>query len=92
MVGVRGTINHRFREYVWSMGAKPLIRDGVHEAAVACADRIISNRNVVERPWAKVKAWRAAATQYGMTTRNVLSSAATIDGFKRRQVLSALKK
>ena len=53
-----------------------------NEADVAYPLWIYHNRNRVERLWARLKAWRAAATRYEKTARSfmdVLCMAATMD-------------
>jgi transposase len=45
----------------------------------------LTNRNLVERFWSRVKGWRAAATRYEKTERSfmgVLCMAATMDWLK----------
>ena len=86
VVGDRGCTSHRFREHVWGMGARPAIPPQRHEAPVACPSWISANRNRVERPWARLKEWRAVATRYEKTACSflgVLCLAATIDWLKR---------
>jgi transposase len=49
---------------------------------VACPEPIYNNRNRVERLWATLKEWRAAATRYKKTARSflgILCLAATAD-------------
>ena len=82
VVGDRGYTSHRFREHIWSMGAKPAIPPQRHEARVACPAWIYTNRNLVERLWARLKEWRAVATRYEKTAcsfTGVLSLAAALD-------------
>ena len=55
VVGDRGYTSHAFREHVWSLGAKPAIPPQRHEAPVAGPEWISTNRNVVERLWARLK-------------------------------------
>jgi transposase len=86
VVGDRGYTSHRFREHIWSMGARPAIRPQRCEAPVACPDWIYTNRNCVERLWARLKEWRAIATRYEKTAisfMGVLCLAATLDRLKR---------
>ena len=86
VVADRGYTSHTFREYIWSMGAKPAIPTKSNEAPVACPDWIYNNRNVVERLWARLKEWRAVATRYEKTARSfmgVLCLAAAIDWIRR---------
>jgi transposase len=86
VVADRGYTSHAFREYIWSMGARPAIPPQRHEAPVACPDWIYNNRNVVERLWARLKEWRAVATRYEKTASSfmaVLCLAAAIDWIRR---------
>jgi transposase len=86
VVADRGYSSHSFREHIWSIGAKPAIPAKSNEAPVACPDWIYTNRNVVERLWARLKEWRAVATRYEKTARSfmgVLCLAPAIDCLKR---------
>ena len=86
VVGDRGYTSHRFREHIWDIGARPAIPPQRHEAAVACPEWILNNRNQVERLWARLKEWRAVATRYEKTANSflgVLCLAATLDWLKR---------
>ena len=86
VVGDRGYTSHGFREHIWSMGARPAIPPQRHEAPVACPEWIYTNRNQVERLWARLKEWRAVATRYEKTAisfTGVLCLAATLDWIKR---------
>jgi transposase len=86
VVADRGYTSHRFREHIWRMGARPAIPPQRHEAPVACPDWIYTNRNRVERLWARLKEWRAVATRYEKTAASftgVLCLAATLDRLKR---------
>jgi transposase len=86
VVADRAYTSHRFREHIWSMGARPAIPPQRHKAPVACRDWIYNNRNPVERLWARLKEWRAVATRYAKTAASfigVLCLAATIDRLKR---------
>ncbi len=81
-----GLTSHRFREYIWSIGARPAIPPPRQEAPVACPDWIYANRNLVERLWARLKEWRAVATRFATTAASfmgVLCLAATLDSMKR---------
>ena len=82
VVADRGYSSHSFREYIWSLGARPAIPAKSNEAPVACPDWIYTNRNVVERLWARLKEWRAVATRYEKTASSfmgVLRLAAAIE-------------
>jgi transposase len=85
-VADRGYSSHSFRQYIWSIGAKPAIPRKSNKAPVACPGWIYNNHNVVERLWARLKEWRAVATRYENTARSfmgVLCLAATLDWIKR---------
>ena len=85
VVADRGYTSHTFREYIWDIGARPAIPTQRDEAPVACPEWIYTNRNKVERLWAKLKEWRAVATRYEKTARSfmgVLCLAATLDWLK----------
>ncbi len=88
VVGERGFTSHRFRQHIWSIGARPAIPPQRHEAPrfAPCPDWIYTNRNRVERLWARLKEWRAIATRYEKTAASfigVLCLAATLDWCKR---------
>ena len=86
VVGDRGYSSHAFRQHIWQAGARPAIPAKRNEAAVACPDWIYTNRNLVERLWARLKEWRAVATRYEKTAcsfTGVLCLAATIDWLKQ---------
>jgi len=85
IVGDRGYASHRFREHIWSTGARPAIPTKRNEEPVACPNWIYNNRNSVERLWARLKEWRAIATRYEKTAvsfTGVLCLAATLDWLK----------
>jgi transposase len=85
VVGDRGLSSHALREHAWDMGARPAIPPKANEAAVACPPWTYTNRNRVERLWARLKEWRAVATRYEKTARSflgVLCLAATADWLK----------
>ena len=68
------------------MGARPAIPAQRHGSPVACPGWISTNRNRVERLWARLKEWRAVATRYEKTARSfmgVLCLAATMDWLRR---------
>jgi len=54
--------NHAFREHIWALGARPAIPTRKTEETVSCPSWIYTNRNQVERLWARLKEWRAVAT------------------------------
>lgn len=85
VVGDRGYSSNCLRERVWDSGARPAIPAKRNEAAVACPAYIYTNRNMVERLWARLKEWRAVATRYEKTAASfmgVLCLAATLDWIK----------
>src|ERR687897_2196121 len=85
VVGDRGYASHAFRQHIWDLGARPAIPPKRNEAPVACPDYIYSNRNLVERLWARLKEWRAVATRYEKTAcsfMGVLCMAAAMDWLK----------
>ena len=85
VVADRGFSSHAFREHIRERGARPAIPSKQNQAPVACPDGIYTNRNQVERLWARMKEWRAIATRYEKTALSfmgVLSLAATIDWLK----------
>ncbi len=85
IVGDRGYASHAFRDLIWSSGARPAIPPKRNEEPVACPSWIYHNRNRVERLWARLKEWRAAATRYEKTAASfisVLSFAASMDWLK----------
>jgi transposase len=86
VVGDQGYSSHTFREHIWNAGARPAIPTKRNEVAVACPEWIYTNRNVVERLWARLKERRAVATRYEKTAASfigVLCLAATLDWLKR---------
>ena len=85
VVADRGLSSHAFREPIWTLGARPAIPSKRNEEEVACPDWIYTNRNYVERLWARLKEWRAVATRYEKTAQSfmgVLCLAATLDWLK----------
>lgn len=58
VVGNRGYSSHRFWEAIWMAGVRLVIPTKSNEMAVACPDWIYTNRNIVERLWARMKEWR----------------------------------
>ncbi|KAB7783828.1 Mobile element protein [Methylorubrum populi] len=85
VVGDRGYSSHRFREHIWTIGARPAIPTKCNEEQLACPDWVYNNRNIIERLWASLKEWRALATRYEKTTVSftcVLCLAATLDWLK----------
>ena len=86
VVADRGYSSHAFRQHIWDLGARPAVPTKRNEAPVACPKWIHTNRNQVERLWARLKEWRAIATRYEKTANSfmgVLCLAAAIDWIKR---------
>jgi transposase len=86
VVGDKGYSSNGFREMIWNTGSRPAIPAKSNETAVSCPDWIYTNRNMVERLWARLKEWRAVATRYEKTATSflgVLNLAATLDWIKR---------
>ena len=91
VVADRGYSSHAFRQHVWDLGTRPAIPPRRDEAPVACPAPVYNNRNRVERLWARLKEWRAAATRYEKTAASflgVLCLAAAADWLRRRQTLA----
>ncbi len=72
VVGDRGYASTAFRQHIWERGARPAIPSKRNEAPVACPDWIYTNRNMVERLWARLKEWRAVATRYEKTASSFM--------------------
>ena len=85
VVGDRGYSSHGFRRHIEDVGAKPAVPSKRNEAPARCPDWIYTNRNRVERLWARLKEWRAVATRYEKTASSfigVLCLAAACDWIK----------
>ena len=85
VVADRGYASQAFRQHAWDQGARPAIASKRNAAQVACPAWIYTNRNLVERLWARLKEWRAVATRYEKTANSfmgVLCMAAAIDWIK----------
>lgn len=85
VVGDRGYSSHGFRKAIWTAGARPAITTKANQAPLACPEWIYTNRNIVERLWARLKKWRAVATRYEKTAvsfMGVLCLAATLEWIK----------
>jgi transposase len=86
VVGDRGYASRVFRALIRQIGAHPAIPAKRHEkTSVECPPWIYTNRNRVERLWARLKEWRAVATRYEKTAKSfmgVLCLAATMDWIK----------
>lgn len=86
VVADRGYYSHAFREQIWARGARPAIPVKRNEATVACPAWVYNNRNRVERPWARLKEWRAVAPRCEKTARSfvgVLCLAAALEWIRR---------
>lgn len=74
------------RSAIWSgSAARPAIPPKRNEEKIACPPWVYNNRNRVERLWARLKEWRAAATRYEKTAASfmgVLRFAASMDRLK----------
>ena len=67
-------------------GRRPVIPPRRDEAPVSCPAWIYTNRNRVERLWARLKEWRAVATRYKKTASSfagVLHLAAALNWLRR---------
>jgi len=85
VVADRGYSSHRFRQHFRDAGAKPAIPSKRNEAPARCPEWIYTNRNIVERLWARLKEWRAIATRYEKTAASfsgVLCIAAALDNLR----------
>lgn len=85
IVADKGYASHAFRDLVWDSGARPAIPPKSNEEPVACPSWIYTNRNRVERLWARLKEWRAVATRYEKTAVSffgILCLAASMDWIK----------
>lgn len=74
------------RETISNRGSRAAIPTKSNEASVACPEWIYTNRNRVERLWARLKEWRAVATRYEKTANSFLGAlnlAAVLDWLKR---------
>ncbi len=86
VVGDRGYSSNRLRQRIWNDSSRPAIPPKRNEEQLACPKWIYTNRNLVERLWARLKEWRAVATRYEKTARSfmgVLCLAATMHWIKR---------
>ena len=86
VVADRGYSSGGFRQHIEEAGAKSAIPAQRHEAPVTCPEWIYTNRNQVERLWARLKEWRAVATRYEKTASSfmgVLCLTATPNWCKR---------
>ena len=72
VVADRGYSSHAFREHIWNLGARPVIPTRRNEETLSCPSWIYTNRNLVERLWARLKEWRAVATRYEKTASSFM--------------------
>ncbi len=78
VIADRGYSSHAFREHVRSLGARPVIATRRNDEMVSCPSWIYTNRNQVERLWARLKGLaakqtdRAVATRYEKTARSFM--------------------
>ena len=82
VVADRGYSSRCFRQHIQEAGAQTAIPSKHNEAPVRCPDWIYTNRNIVERLWARLKEWRAIATRYEKTAASfsgILCLAAALD-------------
>jgi transposase len=70
VVGDKGYSSNELRETLNNKGSRVAIATRSNEAAVACPEWIYTNRNMVERLWARLKEWRAVATRYEKTANS----------------------
>ena len=85
VVADRGYASHAFRQHIWDRGARPAIPSQAQRGTRRLPDWIYTNRNLVERLWARLKEWRAVATRYEKTASSfmgVLCLAAAMDWLK----------
>lgn len=86
VVGDKGYSSNELRETISNRGGRAAIPTKSNEATVACPEWIYTNRNRVERLWARLKEWRAVATRYEKTANSFLGAlnlAAVLDWLKR---------
>ena len=91
VVADRGYSRHAFREHVCSVGAHPAIPTHPNEKTLSRPSWIYTNRDQIERLWARLKEWRAIATRHAKTARSlmgVLRLAATCDRIKGAEILA----
>ena len=85
VVADRAYSSNAFREHIWNLGARPVIPTRRNEETLSCPSWIYTNRNQVERLWARLKEWRAVATRYEKTASSflgILCLAAACDWIK----------
>jgi len=72
VVADRGASSYAFREHIRGQGAAPAIPFRRNKGPVACPDWAYNNRNLVERLWARLKEWLAAAIRYEKTATSIM--------------------
>jgi hypothetical protein len=85
VVADRGYRADALRARLRPAGARPVIPTGRDEAEARRPDWAHANRDRVERPWARLKGWRAVATRHeetGAGFLGVLGLAAAADRLK----------
>ena len=55
IVSDRSHSSYRFRDHIWTAGARPAIPTKRNKASVACPNWVYNNRNIVKRLWASLK-------------------------------------
>ncbi|MBL7238877.1 transposase [Komagataeibacter rhaeticus] len=68
-----GYASHKFREYLWDRGSRPVILPRKNDPEVACPKWAYRHRRLVENLWARLKEWRTVATRYEKTAASFLS-------------------
>ncbi|KAB8125347.1 IS5 family transposase [Komagataeibacter medellinensis] len=77
--------SHKFREYLWNRGSRPVIPPRKNDLEVACPKWAYRHWHLVKNLWARLKEWQAVATRYEKTAVSFLSViliAATADYIK----------
>ncbi|WP_426067029.1 transposase [Gluconobacter japonicus] len=80
-----GYASHKFREYLWNLGSRPVIPPRKNDPEVACPRWAYKQRHLVENLWIRLKEWRAVAIRYEKTAASfihVILIAATADHIK----------
>ncbi|AXY21843.1 Transposase DDE domain protein [Komagataeibacter saccharivorans] len=78
----RGYASHKFREYLWNRGSRPVVPSRKKDPEVACPKWAYRHRHLVENLSARLKEWRTVATRYEKTAASffsVILIAATAD-------------
>ncbi len=69
----RGYSSQAFREHIWSLAAHPVIPIRRNEGTLPCPPWFYTHCNQVERPWARLKEWRAVATRFEKIAHSFMS-------------------